>query len=284
MKHKLGVFLGGVALVPVLIGLWAFEIEPRLLVVREQRVTLARWPQDVRVAVLSDLHVGSTGVPIAQLRRIVERTNSEHPDLIVLLGDYVIGGPRGSPESVRRNFVQPEAIAAELKNLHAPLGVFAVLGNHDWWVDGEGTTRALASTNITVLENQAVHITGGHFWLGGIADLWTRNPDVAGTLRQVSDSEPVVLITHNPDIFPDVPARVSLTIAGHTHGGQVRLPFYGRPIRTSQFGYDAGLFEQNGHDLFVTTGIGTSIMDVRFGVPPEIVILTLTGVGEGRAE
>ncbi len=208
LKHKLGVFLGGLALFLALIVLWAFEIEPRLLVVREQRIALEGWGQDVRVAVLSDLHVGSTGVPIAQLRKIVERTNGEHPDLIVLLGDYVIGGPRGNQDSLR-HFVPPEATAAELEHLHAPLGVFAVLGNHDWWFDGERTARALEGAKIPVLENQAVHIDfnncGGHFWLGGIADLWTRNPDVEGTLRQVRDSEPVVLITHNPDIFPSVP-------------------------------------------------------------------------------
>ena len=275
--------LWGAAFVPVLTGLWAFEIEPSLLIVRQQRVELAGWPQDVRVAVLSDLHVGSTGVPVAQLRNIVERTNGEHPDLIVLLGDYIHGGRGGNQEAQRNHFVPPETIAAELAHLHAPLGVYAVLGNHDWWFDGERTARALQNAKLTVLENQAVHINKGHFWLGGIADLWTRNPDVAGTLRQVDDSEPVVLITHNPDIFPDVPPRVSLTIAGHTHGGQVRLPFYGRPIRTSEFGYDAGMFMNQGRDLFVTTGIGTSIMDVRFGVPPEIVILTLTAAREGSA-
>jgi predicted MPP superfamily phosphohydrolase len=211
----------------------------------------------------------------------VERTNSQHPDLIVMLGDYVIGGPRGNQDSARRHFVPPETIAAELKHLQAPLGVFAVLGNHDWWFDGDAVSRALTDAKITVLENRAVHITGGHFWLGGIADLWTRNPDVAETLRQVDDAEPIVLITHNPDIFPDVPPRVGLTIAGHTHGGQVQVPFYGPVIKTSEFGHNAGLFLEQGRDLFVTTGIGTSIMDVRFGVPPEIVVLTLAGAPAG---
>lgn len=217
--------LWGIVLAPVLLGLWAFEIELRLLIVRHERIELSGWAQDTRVAVLSDLHVGSAGVPISQLRNIVERTNREHPDIIVMLGDYVIGGPRGNQDSLRRHFVQPEAIAEELKKLHAPLGVFAVLGNHDWWYDGERMGRALSAAGITVLENQAVHIEKAHFWLGGIADLWTRTPDVAAALRQVTDSEPIVLITHNPDIFPDLPARVALLLAGHTHGGQVRLPF-----------------------------------------------------------
>ena len=114
------------------------------------------------------------------------------------------------------------------------------------------------------------------FWLGGIADQWTRDPDVAGTLKQVSGDDPVVLITHNPDIFPEVPARVSLTLAAHTHGGQVQLPIVGTLITTSKLGYNAGEFVEQGRHLFVTTGIGTSILPVRFGVPPEIVILTLS--------
>jgi predicted MPP superfamily phosphohydrolase len=272
-----------VTALPAILVPWAFWIEPSLLVTRESRLEIARWPEDVRIAVLSDLHVGSAGVPIGQLRNIVERTNSQHPDLVVLLGDYVIGGPQGNQDSRRRHFVPPEPIAEELKHLRAPLGVFAVLGNHDWWFDGERIARALTGAGITVLENQAVPVNGHGFSIGGIADLWTRVPDVAGTLSQIDDAKPVILITHNPDIFPTVPARVGLTIAGHTHGGQVRLPFYGPLIKTSEFGYDAGLFVDQGRHLFVTTGIGTSIMDVRFGVPPEIVILTLTAPRARRA-
>jgi hypothetical protein len=276
MKNRLKLSLGGAALLPALLGPWAFWIEPGLLVTREVRLELPGWREDMRVAVLSDLHVGSAGVPVEQLQKIVDRTNSQHPELIVLLGDFVIGGPRGYGDSSRRHFVEPEVIADELKRLHAPLGVYAVLGNHDWWFDGDRTTRALAGAGITVLENRAVPIEGHGFWLGGIADLWTRSPDIPGTLSQIDNADPVILITHNPDIFREVPARVDLMIAGHTHGGQVKLPFYGRPVKSSDFGYDAGLFVESGRQLFVTTGIGTSIMDVRFGVPPEIVILTLT--------
>ena len=150
-----------------------------------------------------------------------------------------------------------------------------MLGNHDWWYDGEHVRRALTAAGIPVLENQAIHV-GNVFWLGGIADQWTRDPDIAGTLKQVTRDDPVVLITHNPDIFPEVPARVSLTLAAHTHGGQVQLPIVGTLITTSKLGYNAGEFVEQGRHLFVTTGIGTSILPVRFGVPPEIVILTLS--------
>ena len=248
-----------------------------MLVVRHLHMELPGWKSELRIAVLSDLHVGSPHVGLDKLRTIVERTNAENPALIVLLGDFVIGGPNQRGGVRGGGFIEPEPIAEELKKLRAPLGVFAVLGNHDWWYDGERVGRALTDAGIPVLENRAVHV--GPIWLGGIADYWTRDPDIAGTLRQVTDhvdnSDPVVFITHNPDIFPDVPARVSLTLAAHTHGGQVKLPIIGTIITTSKLGYNAGEYVERGRHLFVTTGIGTSILPVRFGVPPEIVILTI---------
>jgi len=126
----------------LLVALWAFEIEPGLLITRHIRLEAPGWRDDVKVAVLSDLHVGSPHVGLEKLRKIIERTNAENPALIVLLGDFVIGGPNGG--GVRGGgFIEPEAIARELKRLHAPLGVFAVLGNHDWWYDGERVGQAL---------------------------------------------------------------------------------------------------------------------------------------------
>jgi hypothetical protein len=230
------------------------------------------------VAVLGDLHIGSPHVGLAKLQKIVERTNAERPQMVVLLGDFVIGGPRGGAGVQGGSFIEPEAIAQGLKNLHAPLGVFAVLGNHDRWYDGDRVGNALTSAGIRVLENQAVRIENGAagFWLAGIGDFWTSHPDIDGTLQQVTDQDPVLLITHNPDIFPRVPSRVSLTLAAHTHGGQVKFPFWGTLISSSRLGYAAGHYVEQGRHLFVTTGIGTSIVPVRLGVPPEIVILTIS--------
>jgi predicted MPP superfamily phosphohydrolase len=272
VRSKLRIRIVAIALLiaPLLVALWAFGIEPGMLVVRHLRMDLPGWKSDLRIAVLSDLHIGSPHVGLDKLRTIVEKTNAEQADLVVLLGDFVTGGPNGRRAG---GFVEPELTAAELKKLHAPLGVYAVLGNHDWWYDGDRVGKALTAVGIPVLENKAVR--AGPIWLGGIADFWTREPNVAGTLAQVSSSDPVVLITHNPDIFPDVPSRVSLTLAAHTHGGQVRLPIVGTLITTSKLGYNAGEYVERGRHLFVTTGIGTSIVPVRFGVPPEIVILTV---------
>jgi predicted MPP superfamily phosphohydrolase len=275
VRSKLRIRIVAIALLvaPFLVAVWAFGIEPGLLVVRHVQMDLPRWKSGVRIAVLSDLHIGSPHVGLDKLRTIVEKTNAENPALVVLLGDFVIGGPSRRGGVRGGGFVEPEPIAAELKKLHAPLGVFAVLGNHDWWYDGERVGKALTDAGIPVLENKAVRV--GPIWLGGIADFWTREPDIAGTLGQVTTDDPVVLITHNPDIFPEVPARVSLLLAAHTHGGQVHLPIVGTLITTSKLGYNAGEFVERGRHLFVTTGIGTSILPVRFGVPPEIVILTV---------
>jgi predicted MPP superfamily phosphohydrolase len=157
--------------------------------------------------------------------------------------------------------------------------VFAVLGNHDSWFDHDRVKRALEQNGIPVIEESAVRIEtpAGPLWVAGISDLWTGVHDVQAALAAVKDDAPVILLTHNPDVFPDVPRRVALTLAGHTHGGQVRLPFIGRPIVPSQFGqrYAAGHVIEDGRHLFVATGTGTSILPVRFRVPPDITVLTI---------
>ena len=159
------------------------------------------------------------------------------------------------------------------------MGVYSVLGNHDWWYDGNRVRGALETNGIRVLENEVleVHTRGATFWLAGLADLWTRPQHITQTIDHVPADQPIIALTHNPDIFPQLPQRVQLLLAGHTHGGQVRFPFIGSVIEPSNYGqrYVRGHVVENGHDLFVTTGIGTSIIPVRFGVPPEIVLLTL---------
>jgi predicted MPP superfamily phosphohydrolase len=227
----------------------------------------------LKIAVLSDLHVGSPHRSIANLKQVVDATNAENPDLVVLLGDYVI------TDVVGGTFVEPEPIAAELAALKAPLGVIGVLGNHDWWYDGERTRKAFESRGIRILENQNMRIThrDQSFWICGLADLWTREERLLPTLAEITDADPILVLTHNPDIFPQMPSRVSLTLAGHTHGGQVNLPLLGRLVVPSKFKqrYAYGLVEENGKKLFVTEGIGTSIIPVRFRSAPEIALLTI---------
>jgi predicted MPP superfamily phosphohydrolase len=176
-------------------------------------------------------------------------------------------------------FVSPEVAAGELSKLSAPAGVFAVLGNHDWWLDAPRVERALETAGISVLEDeaQALEIDGCEFWLVGVSDFWEGPHDIGRALRGVPESSPSVLFTHNPDIFPDVPPHVTLTIAGHTHGGQVYIPGIGRPIVPSKFGerFAIGHIVETERHLFVSSGLGTSRLPVRFLVPPEVSVLTL---------
>ena len=258
-------------------GLWGFLIEPNRLIVRQETINIQGWPIELsglRIAVISDIHAGSAFIDEAKLRRVVAETNQTKPDLIVLLGDYMI------TSRFYKHPIPPETTAGILKDFSAPLGTWAVLGNHDGWFRAERVRAALEQNNIRVLNNEISQIKfrEGSFWLAGLADLWTGEQRIHETLAQIPKDAAVVAMTHNPDILPDLPASVSLLLAGHTHGGQVNLPIVGRPIVPSQFGqkYAAGHVFENGHHLFVTTGIGTSILPVRFRVTPEIVILTIT--------
>ena len=259
---------------------WAFFIEPNRLVLRRETITIDRWPgglSGLKIAVLADIHVGSPYIDEHKLHLIVERTNQLQPDLVVILGDYITGNGRV------RHRVEPEVFAPMLKDLHAPFGVYSVLGNHDWWYNGYKVRRELEANGIKVLENEVtrIDVRGNPLWLAGLADLWTRAQRVEQTIAEVPQGESVIALTHNPDIFPELPQRVPLMLAGHTHGGQVRFPFIGAVVESSRFGerYETGHVFENGHHLFVTTGIGTSIVPVRFGVPPEIVLLEVKSAG-----
>jgi uncharacterized protein len=261
----------------LLILVWAIGIEPDLLIVKNYELTIPNWPPEfngLKLAIITDLHVGSWKIGSKKVQDIVEKTNAEHPDLIILLGDYV-----ASKRRVRT--VKPFDFAQYLAPLSAQLGAYAILGNHDWWYDGELVRRQLERVHITVLENSTAQVQyhGKILWLVGLADLWTRHPDFDNLLLKIPEQDPIIVLTHNPDIFPKVPARVSLTLAGHTHGGQVAIPFCGPIIVPSKYGhrYASGQIIENGKHLFVSTGIGTSILPIRLFVPPEISILTLKG-------
>lgn len=273
---RLRVSLDAIILLLGVLIFWGFFIEPGLLVVREQTIQIENWPRELsglRVAVIADIHVDNWFVNDKKLRSIVERTNQLQPDLIVILGDYMSGNGW-----VKRT-VEPEVFAAILKDLKAPLGVYSVLGNHDWWYDGNKVRRGLEQNGIMVLDDEVAQIDarGTSIWLAGLADLWTRPQRINETIDKVPQGAPIIALAHNPDIFPKLPQRVQLLLAGHTHGGQVRFPIIGAVVQSTDFGdrYERGHLFENNHHLFVSSGIGTSIMPVRFGVTPEIVLLTL---------
>jgi predicted MPP superfamily phosphohydrolase len=258
------------------LAVWAVLVEPARLVVHSIDVAAPGWPAELagwRVVALSDIHAGAPHMGLDQVRRAVGLANAQAPDLVVLLGDYVIHGIAGG------RFVPPEDLARELAALRARHGVVSVLGNHDAWFDAPRVRRAFEAAGLRPLENASVPIdVRGHtVWVAGLADLWTGRPDVQAALADVPAGAPVIVLTHNPDVFPTIPSRVSLTLAGHTHGGQVAIPLLGRPIVPSRYGqrYAFGLVREDDRLLYVTPGLGTSIIPVRLGVPPEISVLRI---------
>ncbi len=283
IKGLLGVMLAG-----LFSALYGFFVEPALrLRVRRWQVVPKSWPSGkrLRIAAISDLHVGEPYVGLGRVRQVVRRTNAQNADIIVLLGDYAAGHPFVTKP------VQITDVAPILGELRAPQGVFAILGNHDWWDDLAAQARggwpnlyaeALEREGIPVLSNRAIKRDG--FWLAGVEDQlairkngrWSGLDDLPGTLGQVSDDDPIVLLAHEPDIFARIPERVALTLSGHTHAGQVRL-FGWSPVVPSRFGnrYAYGHVVEDGKDLVVSGGIGCSILPVRLGAVPEITVIEL---------
>ncbi len=270
-----------IAIILFLAGLilasWAFYFEPSSIRIREEIVSVPNWPtncNDLRIAILADLHVGSPYKGLDSLQDLVRRINLSRPDLILLPGDFVIQGVAGG------TFVEPEAAGLVLAELEAPLGVYAVLGNHDWWLDPRRVERALSKNGIGVLEDASQDLGQDdcQIKLVGISDFWEGPHNVKRALEAVSTSDSVLAFTHNPDVFPEIPSHVLLTIAGHTHGGQVYFPVIGRPIVPSKYGerYAIGHIVEDGKHLYVSPGVGTSIIPVRFLVPPEGTILKVT--------
>lgn len=254
--------------------LWCFVVEPASLRVSEYQIEIPDWPESfpvLKVAVIADLHVGAPFIGLDKVKEIVELTNDQKPDLILLPGDFVIQDVLGG------EFIEPKETAKILAGLKAPLGVWGVLGNHDWWYDHKDVQEALETVGIPMLEDTAVSMShkGETFWLVGISDFYEGAHDMERAFSKVPRNAPFLAMTHTPDIFVEYPKRTGLLISSHTHGGQVNLPFLGRPVVPSCYGdrFASGLIVEDGKKMFVSTGIGTSIIPVRFRVPPEISIL-----------
>lgn len=267
---------------------YAFGVEPvYMMKVREWDVRLASWTRGappLRIAILTDVHAFEPYMPASRIAGIADSINRLRPDLTVLLGDFV---STRSQNFMIRNVPIPDWTAA-LAPLKAPLGVYAILGNHDWWLDDKAVRTGLQKVGIPVLENQAIkiHANGHSFWLAGLGDQLSHClsrghfrgvDDLPATLAQITDDDPAILLAHEPDVFARIPDRIALTLSGHTHGGQVSLPFYGPPITGSKFGqrYVYGHVAEGARHLVVSGGVGVSWYPVRFLTPPEITIVNV---------
>ena len=238
--------------------------------VRRVPLSLPAWhAEPLRIAVASDFHAGAPDVDVERLGEIVDVIHAQSPDIVLLPGDFI------DQDIALGEEIRHEEIASALGRLGAPLGVFAVLGNHDWVHDGKRMARALSDAGIRVLENQAVPVRD--FWIAALGDQMTREADLEGTLAQVPPDASVLLLAHNPDVFPRVPASVALTVAGHTHGAQVDIPVLRDKVTPSKYGarYAGGHVEEGGRHLYASTGIGTSRLPIRFRAKPEVAVLEL---------
>lgn len=265
----------------------AFCFEPETLTITKLDVETPSWPAGtapLRAVFLSDIHIDPIHMPPSRVNKIVREVNSLHPDIVLLGGDYV-GGDwltlHRSRKIVVRTAEDNARESAGLKALgvlSAPLGVYAVLGNHDCWWSCEEVRRQLMTSGITVLVNQAalVRRPGGNIWIAGMANKTTSRPDFAAALRNVPSDAATISLIHEPDPFTRHP-EAKLILAGHTHAGQVRFPVIGGIIRNSRYQEETakGWLVRNDRILIVTRGLGESGLPLRFGAPPQIMLLTI---------
>ena len=273
MRKLLIVFIALVVALAVLI-LYARSEALRDPVVRTATIRLPNWPsgaKPIRAVLISDLHIDGQTMDEARLDRIAAQINALKPDIVLLAGDYIYGHDPGGAARYGAGLVGP------LSRLRAPLGVVAVLSNHDHWT-GVGVVRdQLARAGVTLLENAA--IARGPLAIGGVGDRYSRHDNLPATLAKLRPLAGArVLLTHSPDIAPDMPADTTLLLAGHTHCGQVVLPLWGPVSEVSRYGdrYRCGIRVEGARTVVVTAGLGTSgPMAVRLNAPPDLWLLTL---------
>ncbi|HUT62066.1 MAG TPA: metallophosphoesterase [Phycisphaerae bacterium] len=251
----------------------ALLIEPGWIKVTRPAVRIPSLPSawdGATVAVLTDFHRGRL-IGIEHIREAVELANEARPDVIALLGDYV-----------SRADAITEEYGKLLGKLQAPLGVFGVLGNHDYWTDAGAVESMLAGAGVRLLTNRSAILRrdGAPLCLAGVDDLWTGKPDVASALAATDPAVPRILLCHNPDYAEQIPPapRVDVMLCGHTHGGQVKIPFGGRPRLPIQHAKYAAGWARGPHcPVYTSVGLGMVGIPVRFNCRPELAVLSLRG-------
>jgi predicted MPP superfamily phosphohydrolase len=273
---------------------YGYFIEPNRLVVTTATIRIKGLDpafNGLRIAMIADIHGGSNNVTEEKIREVVKRTNEQDADMVVMLGDYVTekGGNKAYDES---GLVMPvSTIADNLKGLRSRYGTFAVLGNHDGWFNDDRVASELTRVGYRVLQNEVaiVEKDGHRLRILGMKDHlaltkgWVQTSADAKAQLSAAGNGDVIVLQHGPDILPVIAGDylispdLRLILAAHTHGGQIRLPIFGAPIVPSGYGqkYVQGHVKDKNVDMFVTSGIGTSVLPFRFMVPPEIAVVTI---------
>lgn len=239
--------------------IYAFWIEPDWIEVTRHRVK-APVAAPLKIAHLSDLHTYGIG---SRERRMFAILEAERPDIILITGDTV---PHAGAYDL---------CAEVIKNLRAPLGVWAVRGNHEIWAQRSNEHEFFDAAGVRLLINEQAQIRDG-LWLVGFDDIFDGSPDIEKAVRDVPPHAFKIALFHSPSLFDQAAGQAELMLAGHTHGGQVRLPFVG-PLWLPPYcgDYIQGWFERNGSKMYVSRGVGTSLMHARFLCRPEIALITL---------
>jgi predicted MPP superfamily phosphohydrolase len=255
---------------------WGFINARADPIVRRASLALQNWPAGappVRLVLFSDVHIASATMDSVRLARIVGQVNALKPDLVLVAGDFASGHESARAAKMARGL-------APLAGLRAQLGVIATFGNHDEWTSPVLIRGALERAGVTVLDNQAVQ--RGPLAVGGAGDAYTHHQDMSAlreAMRNLTGAR--IVLTHSPDLAPQLPADMPLLLAGHTHCGQIVLPLYGPVTHVAAPRYRCGIVHEKGRTVVVTGGLGTSTVPLRFGAPPDLWLLTL-GPGAQR--
>lgn len=267
-------WLTGAAVIGLALLVFMFAEARRMPVMRSATIALPGYPADarpLRIALLTDTHMAGPDQTPERLARIVAGIDAQHPDLILLGGDYM-----GEPKPIGRSY-NPDQAVAPLARLYAPLGVVAVLGNHDHWDAEDAIGPALARIGVTVLRNQAARV--GPLVIGGVDDGYSEHANPKATIAAVRAlGGPALYLSHGPDAFRPLPPG-SLLLTGHTHCGQIAVPFYGPIFIPSRhrIRFPCGRYDRDGKIVIVSGGVGTSDVPLRFWAPPDWWLVTVTG-------
>ncbi len=257
---KMKIIFVSILCIIVLTACWAVFVEPYILTVKRINID-DNSLKGLKIVFASDFHIKP--YEMFRLKRIVKTINKQNADIVLLGGDYVNGHKKGMSMTI-------DKIAKELAKINSKYGTYAVIGNHDGWQGKEECITELEKNKIQVLFNENKCFE--KFCIAGVDDLQTGRPNIGKALSNIS--KPVILLSHTPDIMPDVPYSVNLTLAGHLHGGQIRTnkaitvpSIYGNK-------YANGFLNDKGKKIYTTKGLGTSILPVRLNCPPEIAVIT----------